>query len=74
MCVRDNSKIKPLECKSGKPWGRIPVDHAGIKGKYFLIVVESYTKWLEVQIFPNIEFQTTINVQRKIFVSFGLPV
>ena len=45
MCARDNPKMRPLEWKSGKPWERIHVDHAGpFKGKYFLIVVDSYTK------------------------------
>ena len=73
MCARDNPKMKPLEWKSGKPWERIHVDHAGpFKGKYFLIVVDSYTKWLEVQIVPNMECQTTINVLMKIFATFGL--
>ena len=45
MCARDNPKMKPLEWESGKPWERIRVDHAGpFKGRYFLIVVDSYTK------------------------------
>ena len=33
----------------GKPWVRIHVDFAGpIKGQMYLIVIDSYSKWLEI--------------------------
>ena len=74
MCARDNPKMKSLEWKSGKAWERIHVDHVGhFKGKYFLNVVDTYTKWLKVQIAPNVQCQTTINELSKIFTTFGLP-
>ena len=53
MCTRGNPKMKPLPCKSWKPREGINVDYAGpFKGNYFLNIVDSYSKWLEVQIFP----------------------
>ena len=32
-----------------KPWSRIHVDYAGpLEGKMFLVIVDSYSKWMEV--------------------------
>ena len=55
MCARNNPKMKPLERKLGKPWERIHV----YQSKYFLIVVDSQTKWFEVPLFSkwNVKLQ-----------------
>ena len=35
--------------KTNKPWSRLNINYAGpIKGTYYFIVVDSFTKWLEV--------------------------
>lgn len=75
MFAKDSPKSKPLEWKSGLPWERIHIDYAGpFQGKYFLVIVDSYTKWLEVKVVPNTESKTSIKVLRKIFATFGLPL
>ncbi|XP_031330866.1 uncharacterized protein K02A2.6-like [Photinus pyralis] len=57
-----------------EPWQRIHVDHAGpVNGNYFLLVVDSYSKWLEMRRVPSLSSTTTIQVLREIFATHGLP-
>jgi hypothetical protein len=59
---------------SKMPFERIHADFAGpFKGKYFLIVVDSFSKWPEVAIIPDLTAETTIRYFRQIFSRFGLP-
>lgn len=57
------------------PWYRIHIDFAGpIKGTYFLIIVDAYSKWLEVYTTSKITSKVTIECLRDCFARFGLPV
>ena len=54
-----------------RPWSRIHIDHAGpFMGKLFLLVIDAYTKWLDVHIAPS---TATVELLRKSFATFGLP-
>ncbi|KRX18868.1 Uncharacterized protein T07_3375, partial [Trichinella nelsoni] len=56
------------------PWSRIHVDLAGpIYGKKFLIVVDAYSKWLEVRELKNTTSESVISCLRQIFSIHGLP-
>ena len=45
--------LHPWEWPS-KPWSRLHIDHAGpFLGTIFLIVVDAYSKWLEVVPWPK---------------------
>ena len=56
------------------PWARLHVDHAGpFLGKQFLIVIDTYSKWLEAKPVPSVSLHTTIIVLRSIFATHGLP-
>ncbi|XP_045500051.1 uncharacterized protein K02A2.6-like [Colias croceus] len=58
-----------------EPWSRIHIDYAGpFMNQYFLIVVDAYTKWLEVIPTTSITATATINILKKIYTTFGLPV
>ena len=49
--VSSNPPLAPVyPCEwSGKPWDRIHADYVGpFHGKYYLIVIDSFSKWLEV--------------------------
>lgn len=60
--------------KSTKPWQRIHLDYAGpFKGHMYMVVVDSYSKWTEVFIMPNITAETTILKLYETFSRFGLP-
>lgn len=58
-----------------EPWSRIHIDYAGpFMNQYFLIVVDAYTKWLEVIPTTSITSASTIKILRKIYTTFGLPI
>ncbi|KRZ75031.1 Uncharacterized protein T10_4959 [Trichinella papuae] len=56
------------------PWSRIHADLAGpICGKNFLIVVDAFSKWLEVRVLKNTTSESVISCLRQIFSIHGLP-
>jgi transposase InsO family protein len=56
------------------PWRRIHIDHAGpFQGKYFLVVVDAFTKWVEVEVVKNTSSNITVERLRKMFSTFGIP-
>lgn len=67
------SPIHPWEWARA-PWSRIHLDFAGpFRGKMFLIIIDSYSKWLEVKIVPNTSSAVTIDVLRSLFATHGIP-
>ena len=57
-----------------KPWQRVHIDYAGpFMGKMFLLVIDAYTKWLDVHITSSYSSTVTIELLRKSFANFGLP-
>ena len=59
---------------AGKPWSRLHIDYAGpIDGKYFLIVIDSFSKFLDIQFSSLATSAVTIGHLRKTFSNFGLP-
>ena len=58
----------------GLPWSRIHVDYAGpCKGEMFLVVIDAYSKWLEVHCMKSTTSSATIEKLREIFAIHGLP-
>ena len=58
----------------GLPWSRIHIDYAGpYKGEMFLVVVDAYSKWLEVHRMKSITSTATIEKLREMFATHGLP-
>ena len=57
-----------------RPWARLHADYAGpFCGKMFLIVVDAYSKWLEVRPVSSATSATTMEQLRSIFATHGLP-
>lgn len=55
------------------PWSRLHIDFAGpIKNFQFLIVIDSYSKWVEVLKTKNATSNFVINKLRELFCRFGL--
>ena len=68
------AELHPWEWPT-KPWHRIHVDYAGpIKNKYYLIIVDAHSKWLEVFPCAGPSATATIKHLRHCFSHFGLPV
>ena len=42
-------------------------------GKMFLIFVDSYSKWFEVEMMPSITIEVTIANLRDMFPRYGIP-
>eukprot|EP00731_Ephydatia_muelleri_P017459 Em0010g557a len=53
---------------------RIHVDYAGpFEGKYWLVVIDAFSKWLEIKPMQVSTAAVTIKALREIFCRFGLP-
>ena len=76
-CVenRNNPPKIPLQVWKwpNNPWERIHIDYMGpIFGKYFLIVLDAHSKWLEVILTNKITAHMTIDILRQLIARFGL--
>ncbi|XP_060118370.1 uncharacterized protein K02A2.6-like, partial [Heteronotia binoei] len=57
-----------------KPWSRLHLDFAGpFQGQIFLIMVDAYTKWLEVIPVVSTSSATAIRALRRAFSTHGIP-
>ncbi|XP_078253747.1 ER membrane protein complex subunit 2 isoform X1 [Rhinoraja longicauda] len=58
----------------GQSWKRLHIDFAGpFLGHTFMLVVDAYSKWLEVFKMSSITSQATITRLRRLFAAYGLP-
>lgn len=79
---RNESRSVPPKAKlhnwniPDKPWIRVQADFFGpIGNKMYLIVIDSYSKFMEVvPMFNNTTSTATIKQLRKIFARYGLPL
>ena len=56
------------------PWSRLHIDYAGpIRNRYLLVVIDSFSKWLDVAVVPLANSTNTIQSLRNIFSTHGLP-
>lgn len=56
-------------------WERIHIDFLGpFYDKHYLVIIDAYTKWLEVFPLTSTCSQTVITVLRSTFARFGLPL
>ena len=73
---RKSPPVVPLHpwARPEKPWTRVHLDYAGLfEGKMFLIVIDAYSKWLEVHATSSATSATTMELLRRSFSSLGLP-
>lgn len=78
ICHRNKAEPKKVShhCweTPNQPFQRVHADFAGpFMGVYFFVLVDAYSKWLEVKIIKNITTDTTIKLCREIFSRFGIP-
>ncbi|RLU24508.1 hypothetical protein DMN91_002597 [Ooceraea biroi] len=60
--------------RTRNPWTRLHMDFAGpFRGQTFLVVVDSYSKWLEVFPMASTTSRAVIGELRKLFATHGLP-
>ena len=56
-----------------RPWKRIHIDYTEKKGRYYLIVVESYSKWLEVFSMNSMTAGKPIEGLSWLIARYGIP-
>ena len=57
-----------------RPWSRIHIDFAGpFQGQNFLIIVDAYSKWIDVAHMKTTTAESTLTVLRRVFATHGLP-
>ena len=65
---------KPKPLYTYKSWLRVHTDYSGpFMGKIFLLVIDAYTKWLNVQVTTTSTSTVTTELLRKLFFTYGLP-
>ncbi|XP_055633534.1 uncharacterized protein K02A2.6-like [Toxorhynchites rutilus septentrionalis] len=61
--------------KSTAPWQRVHVDFAGpIEDDYYLLAIDSFSKWPEIIRTTRITSAATISILRGLFARLGMPV
>lgn len=75
LCVKAPPVVPLYPCTHpSQPWSRIHIDHAGpFIVRTCLLVIDAYTKWLDVHITSTTFSSATIEALRKSFSKFGLP-
>ena len=57
-----------------RPWARLHLDYAGpVKGKMYLIIVDTHSKWIEAVCTPSATSAAVIEELNVLFAQFGLP-
>ena len=59
---------------STEPWQRMHIDCAEVKGQQFLLVADSYSRWMKVFLMRGTTAEATIKVLRALFSPYGLPL
>ncbi|XP_060539733.1 uncharacterized protein K02A2.6-like [Pantherophis guttatus] len=56
------------------PWARIHMDLAGpFRGQMFLVVVDAYSKWVELAVMHSTTSEAIVKVLERLFATHGLP-
>ncbi len=56
------------------PWKRVHIDYAGpMWNKMFLVVVDAYSKWIDVHVTDSASSKATIDRLRRTFAEQGVP-
>ena len=57
-----------------RPWERVHIDYAGpFEGRMLLVIVDAFSKWIDVHITTSTSAAVTIDRLRQTFATHGLP-
>ena len=67
------ASVHPWVYPSG-PWERVHIDFASHQGKCYLILVDAFSKWPEIEEMHGTTASKTIETLTKIFATHGFPI
>ena len=75
VCQQNRPQNPPVTIHPWEwPWSRLHLDYAGsILGKMFLVLIDAYSKWLDVKVVNSATSSATVEHLRSIFSVHGLP-
>ena len=78
MACQENRKAQPSESliSHGIPdrtWAKVDSDIFHVRGKNFIVVVDYYSKFLEVENVPDMTPESTVHALKAIFARNGIP-
>ena len=57
-----------------QPWSRLHIDYAGpVQGKMLLIIVDAFSKWIDVHVVSSATTQSTTEKLRESMATHGIP-
>ena len=57
----------------GRPWEKVGTDLFHFQGKNYLLIVDYYSRWVEIAYLPSTSAQSVINAMKSIFARYGVP-
>ena len=76
VCAVNNSTVRSPSLQwsyVGKPWSRVHIDYCELGHEYFLILMDAYSKFIDVHLASSMTSSVTIELLRKSFANFGIP-
>ena len=58
---------------SDRSWSHLAMDLFELKGKIYLIVVDYFSQWIELQLLEKLNSKTTITQIKSVFATHGIP-
>ena len=64
--------LMPIEVPD-RPWSHIACDIMELKNRHYLVTVDRYSKWIELNLLENMTSRNTIKHLRSQFSRYGIP-
>ena len=56
-----------------RPWSRLAMDLFDLKGRTYIVVVDYYSRWVELRLLEQLDSKCVINKLKSIFATHGIP-
>ena len=56
-----------------RPWSRLAMDVFELKGNTYLIIVDYFSRWIELRLLEKLNSKTTITHFKSVFATHGIP-
>ena len=71
---RPSQRKEPLKPTSlpSRAWERVDADLFEIKGKHYLVVIDGYSRWIEIKLLPSTKTGSVVNRFNEILATHGV--